>query len=42
MLNPDGSVKQPTRRGEFFDPWANDQDGALYLILQQGGEAVLR
>ena len=37
MLNPDGSVKSGPHRGEFYDPWANDQDGALYLILAAGG-----
>lgn len=34
MLNPDGSEIAPARRGEFFDPWANDQDFALYYILR--------
>ncbi len=41
MLNPDGSIAESARRGEFFDPWANDQDGALYLILCEGGKAFL-
>ncbi len=41
MVNPDGSVAEPERRGEFFDPWANDQDGALYLALGSGGAAFL-
>ena len=26
------------RRGEFFDPWANDQDFALYYLLRIRGE----
>ncbi len=34
MLNPDGSEIAPARRGEFFDPWANDQDFALYYMLR--------
>ena len=42
MLNPDGTVSESARRGEYFDQWANDQDGVLYLILQAGGEAVLK
>jgi len=32
MLNRDGSV-QSVHRGQFEDPWANDQDGALVLVL---------
>lgn len=40
MLNPDGSVRTPAVRGEFFDPFANDQDGALYLILFCGADIL--
>ena len=40
MLNPDGSVRIPAVRGEFFDPYANDQDGALYLILFCGADIL--
>ena len=29
------------RRGEFFDPWANDQDFALYYILRAEDETGL-
>ena len=38
MLRPDGSPLEPPRRGEFFDPWANDQDFALYYLLRIRGE----
>ena len=38
MLNPDGTEIAPARRGEFFDPWANDQDFALYFILRAEDE----
>ena len=41
MRNPDGKVNTPARRGEFFDPYANDQDGALYMILRLGGVKAL-
>ena len=41
MLNPDGSEIAPARRGEFFDPWANDQDFALYYILRAEDETDL-
>ena len=41
MRNPDGTVNTPARRGEFFDPYANDQDGALYMILRLGGVKAL-
>ena len=41
MLNPDGSEIAPARRGEFFDPWANDQDFALYYILRAEDETNL-
>mgnify|MGYP002765078839 FL=1 len=41
MLNPDGSEIAPARRGEFFDPWANDQDFALYYILRAEDETGL-
>ncbi len=34
MLYEDGSVAEERRRGEYSDPWANDQDWALYLILR--------
>ncbi len=34
MLNPDGTEAEPLKRGEYFDPWANDQDFALYLTLR--------
>ena len=38
MLRPDGTPLEPPRRGEFFDPWANDQDFALYYLLRIRGE----
>ena len=41
MLNPDGTEIAPARRGEFFDPWANDQDFALYFILRTEDETGL-
>ena len=41
MLNPDDSEIAPARRGEFFDPWANDQDFALYYILRAEDETDL-
>ena len=34
MTDVDGKPLAPPRRGEFFDPWANDQDFALYYILR--------
>ena len=34
MTDPAGKPLAPARRGEFFDPWANDQDFALYYILR--------
>ncbi len=34
MLNPDGTVAEERRRGEYNDPWANDQDWTLYLTLR--------
>ena len=40
MLNPDGSIRTPAVRGEFFDPYANDQDGALYLTLFCGADIL--
>ena len=40
MRNQDGSIRIPARRGEFFDPFANDQDGVLYMILCLGGRNV--
>lgn len=42
MRNPDGSIHTPAQRGEFFDPFANDQDGVLYMILRMGGLDALR
>lgn len=42
MRNPDGSIHTPARHGEFFDPFANDQDGVLYMILRMGGLDALR
>ena len=42
MRNADGSIHTPARRGEFYDPFANDQDGALYMILQLGGDNALK
>lgn len=33
MLYPDGSPMEGFRRGEHYDPWANDQDFGLYFIL---------
>lgn len=42
MRNPDGSIHTPEQRGEFFDPFANDQDGVLYMILRMGGLDALR
>lgn len=41
MINEDGSDCTPPRRGEYYDPWANDQDGALYLALTLGGKEFL-
>ncbi len=43
MMNPDGTTSPGywecrtmscMKRGEYFDPWANDQDFALYFILR--------
>ncbi len=34
MLNRNGSTAEPARRGEYFDPYANDQDFALYYLLR--------
>ncbi len=31
LTNPDGTIKENARRGECYDPWANDQDWALYF-----------
>lgn len=42
MRKKDGTVYTPARRGEFFDPYANDQDGMLYLTLQLGGSKALQ
>ncbi len=42
MLHPDGTESDAARRGEFFDPWANDQDFALYYILRTGPELLFR
>ena len=42
MRHRDGSISCPARRGEFFDPFANDQDGVLYMILRLGGMDALR
>lgn len=36
MVDDDGKVLEPARRGEFFDPWANDQDYGLYFALREG------
>lgn len=36
MVDDDGKVLEPARRGEFFDPWANDQDYGLYYALREG------
>ena len=42
MRHRDGSISSPAQRGEFFDPFANDQDGVLYNILLLGGAEALR
>jgi hypothetical protein len=34
LTNEDGSIKERARRGEYFDPYANDQDWALYFWLR--------
>ena len=34
LTNEDGSIKEPARCGGFYDPWANDQDWALYFMLR--------
>ncbi len=34
MLNRDGTTAEPARRGEYYDPYANDQDFALYYLLR--------
>lgn len=34
LTDSDGTIKELARRGEFYDPWANDQDWALYYILK--------
>ena len=36
MLNPDGTTRGITRRGEFADPFVNDMDTALYLAMCSG------
>jgi hypothetical protein len=42
MRHRDGSISCPARRGEFYDPFANDQDGVLYMILRLGGMDALQ
>ena len=34
MLRKDGTPEDPRIRGEFDDPWANDQDYGLYFALR--------
>ncbi|MBP5640297.1 MAG: hypothetical protein J6X55_12505 [Victivallales bacterium] len=41
MRHKDGSICTPRVRGEFFDPFANDQDSILYVILCMGGREAL-
>jgi len=36
MVPPEGEAGAKTRRGEFDDPFANDQDFALYVALKSG------
>ena len=36
MLRPDGSEIGPAMRGEKYDAFANDQYGALYVMLKNG------
>lgn len=36
MLNRDGTPMLPARRGEYFDPFVNDMDTALYLAMRSG------
>lgn len=36
MLGRDGTVKRPTRRGEYADPLVNDMDTALYIAMCSG------
>lgn len=42
MRNADRTVHTAAQRGEFFDPFANDQDGVLYVILSLGGAELLK
>ena len=34
MVDEKGTVLEPARRGEHFDPWSNDQDYGLYFALR--------
>ena len=36
MLNPDGTVRQAARRGEYADPFVNDMDVVLFLGMGSG------
>jgi hypothetical protein len=36
MVDKKGKVLEQARRGERFDPWANDQDYGLYYALREG------
>ena len=36
MLNPDGSLRSPVRRGEYADPFVNDMDVVLDLGMASG------
>ena len=39
MVDDDGKVLEPARRGEHFDVWANDQDYGLYYALRENAFA---